>query len=304
MKGSVNFVDTTEMRVKLVTFASADLGWTLARRRFVREAKSFGFHDVEVFTPSRVKHDFPDFYKRHKSLLKYEPKGAGLWIWKPQIVQNALQNSVGQNCCVIYADIGTTINPSSVAKFRFRAYVDAAFETGGFCFELESQPTAAWISESARGFLGLSERELTENQICATVFGLTSTEENLSLVTMWGQICELDGYEYLKDPSGATNDPRFKAHRHDQAIFSVLARRASLGVFHDETYFHPNWRVDGAVYPFWASRRQSIVSLVERRGRAGLSPRIYLSLEEWAVKAARNLRILRLNLARLFRESM
>ncbi len=291
-----------EMRLKIITFASPHLGWRLARIRFCREARNFGFQEVQVFTPRKLKRLWPDFYNQHKRLLRTEPKGAGLWIWKPHIVQKVLENSAGQNCCVIYVDIGASINSTLESRLRFLSYVEAARGSGGFCFELESQPTAAWISETARSALHLSEEELWKNQICATVFGFAPTKEALALVSEWAHLCEKSDYENLRDPEAASTDPRFKAHRHDQAIFSVLARRSSITVFQDETYFYPDWHELGGGYPFWASRRQSILSLVEAKSE-GVWRRSYSLFEARVVRFDKILRTLRLKLARFFLES-
>lgn len=290
-------------RTKLVTYASSDLGWILAKLRFAREAKIFGFDEIEIFTPKKLARLFPDFYKRHELLLRFEPRGAGFWIWKPQIVMHMLQVSSGQNDCVIYADVGTSLNPSPEAKLRLQSYVMAAGETGGFCFELENQPTAAWISGPARRFMNLSQHELIENQVCATAFGLVPNPENLKLVEAWAKICQQDQYRYLRDQSNYSEDHGFKEHRHDQAIFSVLARRASIAVFKDETYFHPRWQEDGDAFPFWATRRQSIVSMIDQQ-RSGSSLKLYLVVEARAVRLAKKARTLRLKLARKLFESM
>ena len=64
-----------------------------------------------------------------------------------------------------------------------------------------------------------------------------------------------NNYHYVSDNiSNLYNDHRFLEHRHDQSIFSLIAKKNNFFVIPDETYWNPDWNVSGKNYPIWATR--------------------------------------------------
>ena len=65
----------------------------------------------------------------------------------------------------------------------------------------------------------------------------------------------MSDYHFSTDsPSVRANDRSFVEHRHDQSIFSVLAKSKGFQAVGDETWFAPHWFREGKDFPIWAAR--------------------------------------------------
>ena len=78
-----------------------------------------------------------EFRNKHKRILA-QPRGAGYWIWKHEIIKNII-NTVGKDDIVVYSDAGSSFN--YYAKDRFHEYIDSlnSTEYGNFLIECESK---------------------------------------------------------------------------------------------------------------------------------------------------------------------
>jgi len=150
-----------------------------------------------------------DFVKRNRHTLDNE-RGAGFWIWKPQIILQEL--AVCQpGDVLIYTDAGVEfINPVQHLVNKMDS----------FCMFFEAH---YWHHEYCKGdVLFLSEYTTPVPQLQATsmLFKYSLTTE--CFVEKWLSLCQEPGL--IDDsPSYTENHPKFKEHRHDQAILTTLA---------------------------------------------------------------------------------
>jgi len=79
------------------------------------------------------------------------------------------------------------------------------------------------------------------NQIMASAFLLKKCDRVMNFVREWLEICQ--EYKFINDEvSDSDNFQEFIEHRHDQSVFSLLAKKYNLNCIFDETW--PDTMVD------------------------------------------------------------
>ena len=67
--------------------------------------------------------------------------------------------------------------------------------------------------------------------------------ENRAFVNEWFQLMTRDNYHFVTDaPSRIPNAPVFRDHRHDQSVFSLLAKQRGIA-----THDHPGDKEDAPI---------------------------------------------------------
>ena len=94
---------------------------------------------------------------------------------------------------------------------------------------------------------------INTNQYIATVFLLKKCPETIELINEWLRICCQYDYKFIDDSiSSSPNHNKFREHRHDQSIFSILRKIKKIGtVLPDET-----WPINIQKWPIWATRKK------------------------------------------------
>lgn len=235
--------------VRLITFSAGAKNFSRATARIARQAKNFPWIDeVRIYSGS----DLPEeFFAKMGDILARNPKGFGLWSWKPFLIQREL-DSMNHGDILLYLDAGVEINIGGSSRFTF--YLDHLARKNMLFFQLDHQHRQ-WTKRRSEIF-DLSEN-FFRNQIVAGVLMFRVSEESKSLVSRWKELCTMDGGTLLEDPSPLSeeNHEQLIEHRHDQSLLSKTVFDAGLETWPDETIFKP-WR-KGREYPFLALRNKS-----------------------------------------------
>ena len=88
------------MKKYLLTYASGDRYETFQRKMEKRAKFNAQFDDVLMWGPQDISQDFK---RKHRRILS-QPIGAGLWLWKPYIILQALKK-VAKDSIVFYCDV-------------------------------------------------------------------------------------------------------------------------------------------------------------------------------------------------------
>ncbi len=238
------------MSINLVSFA--DNIYIRSIQRIEREAKAINVFK-NIFCWSENDLDV-SFREKHKNKLISRSKGYGHWIWKPQIILQAL-NKLEFNDFLLYVDAGCKINIEG--RERLLQYIEMAKnDISGICiFDTIPMPEYMWCKADLYTFLDYTKLEqLSTNQLGATAFILKKSIKTVNLVKKWLYVCEFDNYRLVDDsPSFIPNHSEFKDHRHDQSIFSILCKKNGCVSLPDETYFPEEWH-NNTKYPIHALR--------------------------------------------------
>jgi hypothetical protein len=231
---------------------------------FIKSASHFAeFDDVAVFNLADLDSGFREM---HLQFMRNNPKGLGYYIWKPQVILQALETA-SRDDVVVYVDAGCEFNLH--ARDRFREYIELTRDSEYKMLSFSQIFVEAHYTKMDLAYrLGLTERDshLKTSQLLGGIVFLQRSASNLNLVRECIQICSEDRYRFLDDsPSSRPNHSRFKGHRHDQSVFSLLRKmRGTETSFAESTLrFHSDFSTLKGQIPIYALRL---------RGRAESEP--------------------------------
>lgn len=264
-------------RFWFLTFADSRMRPTLSRiERQARQMGVFGEH-ICAWTEDDLD---PDFRDRMKERLIFGTRGFGYWCWKPQIILQLLRQ-IPEGDVVLYADAGCHLNRKGLG--RLCEYFDLAVQHGIVGFQSRSLGEGSRFDKRCHF---LPERDWTKMDLLR-YFGVSSNRDVLDSGQFAGGVMlfrnERNSLKFLREfldvyyqrfdlcddsPSRTQNLPGFRENRHDQSVFSLLAKlhgvyTLSIAEFVPVREFMP---VDGnptlwpsrwselSNYPIWAKR--------------------------------------------------
>jgi hypothetical protein len=241
----------------LVTFGGGLSKYRRAMRRLGREAAVSGaFSRVSGFTDRDLFRRFPAFCRTHSDILRWNVRGFGYWIWKPFLIRQVMNDSSAD--VVAYIDSGCTLNlPTPTQRSRLDDYAAIAASTGLLAFQLSCLERVYCKSDTANR-IGLTEAQLATGQYMATAMMFRRSRAMAEFVEEWCAIMAEESHRFCNDaPSASPEHPDFVEHRHDQSVFSCLAKREGFAAIPDETFFWPEWTGAARDAPIWATRHFS-----------------------------------------------
>lgn len=170
-----------------------------------------------------------DFLKKHKDILNIE-KGAGLWLWKPYIILETLNNS-NEDDIIFYCDSGSifikSMNPIfELIKEHNIVVFDVPKEEAGYK-EAEYTKKQTFINMDC-----FYQDYLLSNQREGGFVGVLNNEKSRKFVSDWLSYCCIP--ENINDECKDELEI-FKEHRHDQSILSLLSKKWNIKAFEDLT---------------------------------------------------------------------
>lgn len=237
----------------LVTYG--DGIYTKQKERLKREAEETKWFS-RVFSYGRE--DVEEFYQQHKNFIDSNPKGFGLWIWKPWLIRKALAQ-LKESDILIYCDAGVSfINVGQFKESREKAFQDyvsllnsssrpiltfAAVDYG------QSRDNKYWSKMFLLKKAGLHNDDIFLNslQLEATVVLMKKTSFTTDFIEKWAYLTVCDNYELTNEDScGEKELSEFRGHKHDQSILSVLSYKNKTHVLNGQHLY--------GLSPFWAGR--------------------------------------------------
>lgn len=231
------------------------------------------FSDFQIWNEASLK-NLPEQNRNSVfKLVSQHQKGFGLWSWKMPIIREGLRQAK-PNDVIAYVDVGSTFNPSEMAIARLDEYVEMTSSTGALFFQ-QTLPEHQWSKNELRHVFG-DESDWSSGQLLGGIQILRNTSTVRDFVDLACHLSLKDEGFLLRDPDAINEQSKdFIAHRHDQSIISLLAKRGRFAVIPDETYFAPEWRKNGANFPIWATRLCSGNGTLSRR----IVPRVLREIE-------------------------
>lgn len=195
-------------------------------KRWIERQKKEGLVFL-AYGPSDIDEDF---YRRNKVALD-NPKGGGLWLWKPYFISQTLMR-MSENDLLFYFDAGS-IPLVDVTEFvlLFDQYEDPVISF--------SLPFKEIYWTKADVFERLAENRsggADDNQVMASFIFIKKCYESSKFIDTWLYFCVQNNSELLFDSSAPQIDG-FVEHRHDQSIFSVLYKRFGFVPVRDISQF-------------------------------------------------------------------
>jgi len=242
----------TSTKVRLCAFA--DGAFAPRRAQFLSEAEQMEvFHELLFYELSTLPKSFS---QRHNSFMLSQQRGLGYWIWKPVVIEMALEAS-SPGDIVVYLDAGFTLNKDG--RSRLLEYLDIALDSADKMLSFQNIHTEyRWTKADLAQRLGVLNVPsiMNTSQLSSGFIVLGNTNSNIDLVREWKKISIEENYRYSDDSSSESkNHPEFVEHRHDQSISSLLRKMRGTAITHYEVQsYAPYFDKLKASLPAWATR--------------------------------------------------
>jgi len=232
--GQIDLVDCMRVNAAVVDCGVTFLTFADGKLRTCDEVlgsakKSHYFHNSTALDSSLP------FLKNHLCFVEQSKKGYGYWIWKPASILQTL-TEIPEGDLLVYSDSGSEVLPF-YASDVYRWY--EMLLRGGKEMLVAEVPFLEheWTKMDAiREFLPEADSENVEvllassglrlvGQIGTSVLLMKNTQDVRRLVRDWMNLAVQGSYSLIDDsPSVAPNHPKFRNHRHDQSLFSLLLK--------------------------------------------------------------------------------
>jgi len=197
-----------------------------------------------------------DFKEKYKDILSMS-RGGGYWIWKLNIIKDAI-NNINDNEYLIYLDAGSTINKHG--KKRFFEYIDklenSDSDYGILSFQMHHNEYKYTTKEIFNYFDVNSDSDIFKSgQYMATALIMKKNKHLINLLKVYEK-CLYDNQLLITDKYNNENQHKnFKGNRHDQSLFSIIRKiYGSEVIMGDETWVPPFGKFKSMKYPFWGTR--------------------------------------------------
>jgi hypothetical protein len=246
------------MKIALITYAEGPQ-WRGAIKRFASYSKHKIFDNVFVANQKWLLENSSKF-RLHIKFIDRHPKGKGLWLWKPFLIETFFEK-FPQYDVVIYSDVGSELNLNDQSEKRLIEYLNLVKRQNVVGFQLDLPEYR--YTDPILNSIYRSTIDTTTGQIMATIILFKKSEIANQFISEWQKVAVRDQYKFLT--GGATTEATKGAsnfeHRHDQSIFSYIYKSRGWTAIPDETYFAPEWRRKGKIFPFWAARNRNRISV-------------------------------------------
>lgn len=201
-----------------LSFASGS--FLKARDELCKSALNVGFDEVRARGFENLD---PDFMQKNAAILS-NPRGAGYWLWKPQIILQELK-TLNEDDVLVYSDAGRS------AYYQFRVFPKKLIsKTKEKRFLLgptigQHGPMSKWTKRDAFVLMNMDRQGIYElPPIQATWSFWTNSKESIDFLEKWLSYCSDPRIlTDMENTQGFDNLTDFVDHRHDQAVLSLLA---------------------------------------------------------------------------------
>lgn len=267
-------------RKAIVTFASRNYQHTHLRfRKQVEEIELFD--DAFVWSEENLSENFRSEFRE---ILKENVKGYGFWVWKPQVILQALQR-LEDGDSLVYLDSGSHI--VATGRERLEHYFDLARQhpSGILAFQM-NLPEKNWTKRDLVDHL-LPDHDgeiLNSGQVQAGAVVISKRKQSERFIARWLEVIRAKPNLIDDSPSRSEEFENFVAHRHDQSVFSILAKIEPIALLSASEQYpepHQTWS-DLSDFPFH-HRRDTVKNTFRRVVTRG-TKKLILPLEVCAVK--------------------
>lgn len=168
-----------------------------------------GFDYYNEFDESHIDNKF---IGDNRELFNYQ-RGFGVWVWKPYLVLNQLEEAnIGD--IVVYGD-------SSVLVFRdIKKYLSDELQNKEIIFYETPFIEKYFTSFDLQNHIEVNELAWNTPQLHATFFAIKKSNFTMHFINEWLELCT--------NKTCLLPNDNFSTHRHDQSIFSLLVKKYDL----------------------------------------------------------------------------
>jgi hypothetical protein len=211
------------MKKYLVTYA--DTNYQPAQKACSISAKIFGNFDfILEYNPNNLSNEFKS---KNEKILNFS-RGAGLWIWKPYIIMDAL-NKLQNGDFLFYCDSGAFFI-RKIDHIIKSMVGDIWVQNIPTIEEQFTKPDLFYLMELQ------GEKYRKTNQIQSGFIGIRKSFQSIMIIKEWLENCLI--FERIDPVNRYTKlTPNFIENRDDQSIFSLICKKYNIIPHKDPTQF-------------------------------------------------------------------
>mgnify|MGYP003647093325 CR=1 FL=1 len=188
-----------------------------------------GAEQVINYAPQNIERSF--LQKNIKILSN--PKGAGLWLWKPYFILKTLI-AADDGDIVLYCDAG--MYPTCDLDPLFKL----ADEKEIVLFQVHGKKVKDWTNSRCIELMNCNQQTLELEQVCGAPQVYKRSEKSILFLKNLLSRCE--NYELI-------NDFGNEKHRHDQSILTILAHQNNMEIHRDPSQWGNDYPRENSKYP-------------------------------------------------------
>ena len=198
------------MKKFFITYGDGE--FAASKRRILAEARSLRlFDDCRAYAPE----DLSEAILNCPAMR--EKRGGGLWIWKPDIIFDALQ-AMDEGDFLVYCDAGCSLQSSR----DWRVWFDI-LSRYDICALRIDQRNDRWTRREIIDHFG-DGAWLSRRQCCATVIIVRKSEFVMDFISEWRDTI-LEYPHFVMDVPSVDRSLQLRGfieNRHDQSVYSAL----------------------------------------------------------------------------------
>jgi hypothetical protein len=226
VNSSVDTVRTSSTAIETLFVTFGTPNFSQARSRYLRSLARYGYTRVLAFDTkspiiAKARDENPKIFAA--------TRGYGYWIWKPYIIEAALEQS-SPGARIVYTDIAVELVGSPERLFEVTRNHDiCAFRIGS------GMPQRISTKRDAFVLMGADYSEFWDDEMVNGGFLLLRNSSIARRFLEEWRVAMRDRRLVMDYPSalGLPELPDFRAHRHDQSILSILAHKYATPIFPD-----------------------------------------------------------------------
>ncbi len=205
--------------IHLISFADGNNYYNKAKDNLITSAKTFNLFDsITVYSYKDLDDDFKS---KHNNFITANKRGFGYWIWKPYIILKTLEK-IPEGDIVLYLDVCTLLKIEN--KNRLLDYIDMVLKSNekNLFFEFNNIINN-WCKMDT--ILSLEALDICHmHELIPGIIFTSNNKNNRDFFNKW--YLTMHNYHLIDDSESISKNPAcFQEHRHDQSIFSILARK-------------------------------------------------------------------------------
>jgi hypothetical protein len=249
-----------------LTAGVGSISYEAAATRLIEQIEEFQIFDrtYAVLTPE-LQDICPKLFDWYSVEQITNTKGFGWYAWKSAIANAALSGRWGEFDGIAYFDSGCEFFLSGPSRNRLKKYIDFASANGQSLFSIPTPENQFTKRDLFKSFPKVNAEDSSHQfQSGSWFFSKRVAGEFFPMwdEKVWSSPSQVDESESLQ---GERHD--FRVHRHDQSVFSLVAK--TMGLESINEYPPGNQRKKGFYfraffYPFWWSRNRTGQSTIPK----------------------------------------
>ena len=213
-----------KLKVALLTAGLGSQNFVQASERLISSSKKlYRFDSTFKLESQSLSLYCPRVTDLYGNYLNQFVPGYGFWIWKPEFIYRIAKGQFGKFDEIVWIDSGCEINVNYFSRLIFEYRINKAIETGHWLHALDNSENQYSKKSVKSQFSMLSDKSMAAPQIQANYMHL-SIKEAMPLIRDWYRM-SINSIRNFDFGVSSDEDEKFIAHRNDQSIFSLIAKK-------------------------------------------------------------------------------